>query len=170
MTEEINKSTHNRRERIIGWVYVTFSFVLTTVLCCICLFFYSEDNKVGIQKEFAIIKMDRIRQFQSVQSEEMVFVDSIYNKIRLFNPSIKASYEDNDIKYYLNDMKSLFTRNHYDKRYKIFYHVSDFYNMWFSDRKELWSMQQNIAGFKKNLEECEIGLQKKKDELNSKTK
>jgi hypothetical protein len=109
--------------------------------------------------------MDRIRNFQSIQSDQMVVVDSIFGKIRDFNPSIQASYEENDIKYYLNDIKRLYEENSYDKRYKIFYQVSGFYNMWFADRKELWSKSRNIEGFKKNLEDCEIGLQKKKDEL-----
>jgi hypothetical protein len=37
--------------------------------------------------------------------------------------------------------------------------------MWFADKKELWSNQQNIILFRKNLEECQIGLQKKTDQL-----
>jgi hypothetical protein len=127
--------------------------------------FYYQDERTGTQKEFVIAKMDRIRQFQTVQSEQMIIVDSIFNKIKDFKPGVQASYEENDIKYYLNDIKSQYEKNSYDKRYKIFFQVSDFYDMWFADRKELWSKQQNVAGFKKNLEDCEIGLQKKTDEL-----
>ena len=39
--------------------------------------------------------------------------------------------------------------------------------MWLSDRKQLWSIGQNISLFKANLEECEIGLQKKEEDLRS---
>lgn len=34
--------------------------------------------------------------------------------------------------------------------------------MWLSDKKQLWSIEQNISLFKANLEECEIGLRKKR--------
>ncbi len=163
--KERKKQTKNQRERVIGFVYVSLLFAVTTGLCCFCLFYYSSDDKTMAQKEFAIAKMDRIRDFQDMQSDEMVIIDSIYNKIKAFNPGINASYEENDIKFYLNDIKSIYDKNSYDGRYKIFNQVSNFYSMWFDDKKELWSKQQNIITFKKNLEDCEIGLQKKKEEL-----
>jgi hypothetical protein len=165
MAEEKTKSTRNLREQTAGFIYVSLMFIASTVICCLCLFYYSGNNSEEARKEFAITKMDRIRHFQSIQSEQMVIVDSIFNKIKDFNPSLQASYEENDIKYYLNDIKRLYEENSYDKRYKIFFQVSDFYNLWFADRKELWSKNRNIEGFKKNLEACEIGLQKKKEEL-----
>ncbi|MDR3266791.1 MAG: type VI secretion system transmembrane protein TssO [Tannerella sp.] len=168
MNEERIKNTRNRKERISGFVYVSLLFLLATGLCCVCISYYSNSRKSVARKEFAIAKMERIHRFQSVQSNQMQTVDSIYNKIKSFNPEIQASYEEEDIKYYLNDIKNIYEKYDYDKRYKIFSQLSVFYNMWFADRKELWSKKQNIAGFKKNLEECEIGLQKKKDELKSK--
>ncbi|MDR2474397.1 MAG: type VI secretion system transmembrane protein TssO [Bacteroidales bacterium] len=165
---ENNKTTRNRREHITGFIYVTLLFVIATAVCCICISHYSGNRKSVARKEFAIAKMGRIHQFQSVQGEQMTVIDSIYNKIKAFNPEVQASYEENDIKYYLNEIKSLQTQYGYDKRYKVFYQVAGFYNMWFADRKELWSKTQNINSFRKNLEDCEIGLQKKKEELKTK--
>lgn len=165
MEENKVKNTKNQRERVIGYVNISFLFVVLTAVCCGILFYYNSDKKVMTQKVFVIAKMDRIREFQSMQREEMVIIDSIGNKIKYFNPGINASYEENDIKFYLNDIKNVYDKNSYDGRYKIFAQVSNFYNMWFADRKELWSKQQNVTTFKKNLEECELGLQKKKDEL-----
>ncbi|NDV70013.1 type VI secretion system transmembrane protein TssO [Dysgonomonas sp. 25] len=159
------KSTQNRREKIIGFVYVSLMFIVTTAICCMCMFYYRSDDKSTARKEFAISKMERIRSFQDIQSEEMVIIDSIYQKIIAFNPGINASYEENDIKYYLNDLKRIYEKNSHDGRYKIFQQTSGFYSKWFDDRKELWSKQQNIANFRKNLEQCEIGLQKKKEDL-----
>mgnify|MGYP000279073246 FL=1 len=49
-------------------------------------------------------------------------------------------------------------------------HIADFYAMWLSDKKQLWSIEQNIRLFKANLEECEIGLRKKEEDLRSGTK
>ncbi|MDU1906549.1 MAG: type VI secretion system transmembrane protein TssO [Dysgonomonas sp.] len=162
--EQRTKNTKNQKERTIGFIYVSLLFMAATFICCWCLFYYS-DNKTSSRKEFVIAKMDRIKEFQDIQSEKMVIVDSIYNKIREFNPGINASYEENDIKFYLTDIKKLYDNNNYDGRYKIFNQVSNFYNMWFADKKELWSKKENIVRFRKNLEDCEIGLQKKMDEL-----
>lgn len=159
-----NKATRNTREKTIGFIYVSLLFIVTTFACCWSLTYYT-DGKAETRKEFVIAKMDRIKSFQDTQNEQMLIVDSIYNKIGVFNPAINASYEENDIKFYLNDIKKLYDDNSYDGRYKIFQQTSNFYHMWFSDRKELWSKQQNIVRFKKNLEDCQIGLDKKKNEL-----
>lgn len=164
MEESRNRISKNKREKTIALVYVTLLWLTVTIVTCWCLFYYS-DTKVETRKEFVIAKMDRIREFQYTQDKQMVIVDSIYNKIKIFDPSINASYEENDIKFYLNDIKKLYEDNNIDGRYKIFHQTSSFYSMWFADRKELWSKQQNIDRFKKNLEECQIGLEKKNNEL-----
>jgi len=161
-----NKNIRSQREKAIGFINVSLLFLITTVACCFCLFYYS-DNKTTTRKEFVIGKMDRIRDFQGLQTKQLVIVDSIYNKIKQFDPGINASYEESDIKFYLNDIQKLYEDNSYDERYKIFSQLPGFYNMWFADRKELWSKKQNIVRFRKNLEECEIGLQKKLDEYKS---
>lgn len=162
--ERKTKITKNKREKTIGFVYVSILFGIATFICCWCLFYYT-DTKNETRKEFVIAKMDRVRAFQNVQDEQILIVDSIYNKIKTFNPDINASYEENDIKFYLAEIKKLYDDNSYDGRYKIFSQVPAFYNMWFADKKELWSKQQNIIRFSKNLEDCRIGLEKKVDEL-----
>lgn len=167
--EHEKKHTKNKREKTMGLLYVLFFFSVTSFACCWSLRYYS-DNKSDTRKEFVIAKMDRIRAFQEEQSRQIVIVDSIYNKIKEFNPGVNASYEENDIKFYLNDIKKLYEEKSYDGRYRIFNQVSNFYNMWFADKKELWSKQQNIDKFKKNLEDCQIGLQKKTDELKNTNK
>lgn len=166
---EINtpKQTSNQKERVMGYLHISLLFILITGICCFCIFYYNSQTKKVSQKEFVISKMDRIRAFQTLQSEEIIIVDSIYSKIKNFNPAISASYEESDIKFYLNEVKGIYAKNPYDTRYKVFAQVSNFYNLWFADKKEIWTKRQNIAVFSKNLENCEIGLQKKKDELNN---
>ena len=159
-----NKTTKNRREKTVGFVYVSVLFLIVTFVCCSILFRYT-DTKSSTQKKFVIAKMDRVRQFQDIQNDQMVIIEAMYSKIESFNPGINANYEENDIKFYLNDLKKIYDANGHDERYKIFQQVSGFYNMWFSDKKELWSKRQNIVSFQKNLEECQIGLDKKKEEL-----
>lgn len=119
---------------------------------------------------FQLSWMNRIKDFQQEQAESQLPVDSLFRKIETFEPGVYAQYEEDDIHYLINNLRNTYERNSWDKRYKLFMHIADFYAMWLSDRKQLWSIGQNISLFKANLEECEIGLQKKEEDLRSGTK
>ena len=108
-----------------------------------------------------------IKEYQNDQSAYIHTMDSIYQKIQRFNPGVNAVYEENEVLYMINDLKRVYENRSWDTRYKSFLHVSEFYYMWFIDKKELWSKRDNIARFRKNLEECEIGLNNRKQEMNS---
>lgn len=111
--------------------------------------------------------MDQIREYQDAQSKASVMIDSLYNKIDHYNPGIQAVYEENDIKFMINSLRNIYEERAWDARYKSFLHMSEFYAMWFIDKKDLWGKHENIRKFRKNLEECEIGLLKNKNDLNT---
>lgn len=157
----------NQKERIIGFIYVFLTFALTTAICCLLLFYYNSDYTGFSQKDFAIAKMERIKEYQDIQAQLNTSIDSLYNKIDRFNPSINAVYEENDIRFMINELRNEYEKHSWDIRYKSFLHVSDFYYMWFIDKKELWTKQDNVGRLRKNLEECEIGLSNKKNDLNA---
>lgn len=157
-----NRKTMNKREIFMGHAYVFLFFFLTTVACCLVIFMWNSDFKMFEQKEFVKIKMNRIKDFQQEQAESQLPVDSLFRKIETFEPGVYAQYEEDDIHYLINNLRNTYERNSWDKRYKLFMHIADFYAMWLSDRKQLWSIGQNISLFKANLEECEIGLQKRR--------
>ncbi|HCC53252.1 MAG TPA: hypothetical protein DEQ30_15405 [Porphyromonadaceae bacterium] len=159
--------TMNQKEKVMGFIYVFLLFASVTAICCLLLFYYNSDYKVFAQKDFAIYKMDRIREHQEAQSKVSVVVDSLYNKINHYNPGVQAVYEENDIKFMINTLKNVYEEKAWDVRYKSFYHIAEFYSMWFIDKKDLWGKQENIRKFKKNLEECEVGLLKNKNDLNA---
>lgn len=162
--------TMNHKEKIIGFIYVSLLFAFITTVCCLLIFYYNSNFHSFSQKDFATSKMDRIKEYQDSQNKASVVVDSLYNKINRYNPGVHAVYEENDIKFMINDLKQVYESHSWDSRYKSFLHVSEFYNMWFIDKKDLWSKKDNIVRFKKNLEECEIGLTNKKTDLNSAVK
>lgn len=164
-TNDIKQGTASYRERNINFLYVLVLFIAATAICSVLLFRYNTNFTVFSQKDFVIRKMDRIHNYQQIQMKEFIIMDSLYKRITVFDPGITALYEEGDIKYLLNEMRGLYEKNTWDKRYKVFLHTADFYEMWFTDKKELWSKQENVTKFKFNQEECEIGLQKKKDEL-----
>lgn len=159
--------TSSSREKNIAFFYVLILFVVTTTVCCTLLFRYNANFTVFTQKDFVVQKMERIQNFRHIQVQQAMPLDSLKNKITSFNPGVIALYEESDIKYLINEYKDIYERAHLDNRYKMFQHVAIFYEMWFTDKKELWSKRDNVMNFKKNLEECEIGLQNKKEDLRS---
>lgn len=157
--------TMNQKEKIFGFIYVSIFFVFITSMCSWLIFYYNPEFRVMSQKDFAITKMSRIKEYQDLQTKYAPVADSLYSKIERFNPEVNAVYEENDINYMINVLKSVYEERSWDARYKSFLHVSDFYYMWFIEKKELWSKKSNIGKFRKNLEECEIGLTNKKNEM-----
>ena len=153
----------NRRERIGGLIYVLVLFAIGVVLCSWLIFSKTDTSRVFTQKNHVIAKMDRQKEFRFTQEKYVATCDSLMLRIERFDPSIKALYEENDIKYIINDIKAVYDKNPWDKRYKAFYHMASTYDMYFTDKKTLWSKQTNVTNFKQNLEECELGLQKKKE-------
>lgn len=162
-----NHHTNSRREKNIAFFYVLILFVVTTTVCCTLLFRYNTNFTIFAQKDFVVKKMERIQNFQHIQDLQTMALDSLKSKIRSFNPGVMALYEESDIKYLINEHKEIYEKAPLDNRYKMFLHVAVFYEMWFTDKKELWSKRENVTNFKKNLEECEIGLQNKKEDLRS---
>ncbi|MDR2950588.1 MAG: type VI secretion system transmembrane protein TssO [Prevotella sp.] len=147
----------NSREKIMGFIYILIFFLLVSVVCCVLIFNHNSDFKSFAQKDFAITKMERIKDFQDKQNTKYIVTDSLFNKIRKYNPAVKAIYEENEIKLMLNDLEEVYNKNTWDKRYKVFSQISNLYNMWYMDKKELWSKRENIAKFKKGIEDCQMG-------------
>lgn len=162
-----SKKTMNQREKTMGHIYVFLFFSVTTIVCILLIFLWNTDFKAFEQKDFVVIKMNRIKDFQQDQNSYRILVDSLYSRINNFQPGIHAKYEEDDIKYLINNLRNVYEHNSWDTRYKVFTHIASFYDMWFTDKKQLWSIRQNIQLFKSNLEECEIGLQKKEEDLRS---
>lgn len=155
----------NRHEYIIGNIYVFFMFASILGGCAYFLLKQNKDLNVFTQKIITIKKMNRIKEHQSTQANMAEFCDSLYYRIDHFNPDIQASYEENDIKFLINDVRLTYTNNSWDKRRKIFAQIANFYDNWLIDKKELWSKKENIDSFEKNLEECKIGIDKNNESL-----
>lgn len=154
------KNTKNPKEKKIAFVHVFMICSISIFICCLIIS-CNQDNQTKIQKKIAIAKMDRIQNFRLEQNKQFVIIDSIYCKIKNLDPSINAGYEENDIKFYLNEIQTFHRNNVHDDRYKIYAITAEFYTLWLMNKKELWSILENTSHFRKNLEECEIGLQKK---------
>lgn len=160
---------NRRRDRISAAVSILLIF---GVCASLCLFFYLRGNKIEFSsyKNSIVKKYERQQLFRKQQADYKELCDSLYMRIEHFEPEVNASFEENDIKFLINDLKNVYEQNAYDTRYKVFFHIASCYEMWFADKKILWSKKSNIYTFRKNLELCEMGLLKKEEELKTKQK
>lgn len=86
-------------------------------------------------------------------------MDSLFRKIETFEPGVYARYEKDDIHYLISNLRNTYERNSWDKRYKLFMHIADFYAMWLSDetameyRTKHKSVQSQSGGVRDRLAE-----------------
>ncbi|QIU94852.1 type VI secretion system transmembrane protein TssO [Bacteroides faecium] len=149
---------NSRKEKIAGFSYVSIIFLIFFFSCVIILFYRNTDVVASGQKEYDIAKIEQIGELRDVQGQAMIIIDSVYSRIRHFNPEIRANYEETEINFLLNDLKNLYESHTWDPRYKIFLQFADCCEMWLTDKKEIWSKKNNISGFTRNLEACEAGI------------
>ncbi|MDR1222173.1 MAG: type VI secretion system transmembrane protein TssO [Tannerella sp.] len=157
--------TMNHKEQVMNFFYVLILFLMITVACCSLLFLYNSKFNSFKQKDFVVLKMERIREYQKKQKQMMEIINLLHDKISSYDPKVNAVYEVENIKFMVNELKTVYDNNSLDSRYKSFQHIGNFYYMWYADKKTLWSIQENIGQFTRNLEECELGLANKKDDF-----
>lgn len=155
----------NRRERIGGLIYVLFLFLGGIGLSVWLLLSNSDMSRIFTRKDSIEMKMARQHSFRKAQEESTAVCDMLAQKISGYDPSVNALYEKNDIQYIINELRKVYESNQHDKRYLVFLQAGDFYQMWFNDRQHLWSLNSNLEYLKNNLEECELGLEKKKETM-----
>jgi len=161
----MKNDTMNQKERIMGFAYVMILFIIITSVCCLSIFLYNTNYGAIKQKNFFVDKMKHINEFRNDQKKSAPTIDFLYDKISTFNPGVNAVYEEDNIKILINDLRDIYEKNPLDTRYKAFQHIADFYYMWYADKKALWAINSNISIFTKNLEECELGLSRQKDDF-----
>lgn len=90
-----NKSskTVSERERFIGFVYVLTLFIVITGACGFILFKYAGTRHIFSNKIMVIKKMERQKEFQNIQSVQIVSADTLFSRIEQFEPGVNASYE-----------------------------------------------------------------------------
>lgn len=166
-TNRTNK-TVNRRERIGGLVYVVLFFCLGVGLSGWLLLSNNDLARLFSRKDLVEIKMRRQQEFRLAQEEGVKTGNDLIVRINQYDPGVNAIYEKSDIQLQIAELRRQYEANKDDRRYFIFYQMSEFYQMWFNDKQYLWSLGQNLNNIKQNLEECELGLDAKKNELKGK--
>jgi len=155
----------NRRERIGGLVYVIMFFIVGAGCCSWLLVSQSDIRQIFSRKGIVEVKMKRQQEFRDIQQRTVADCDIIEGAIRRYDPAVNAVYEKNDIQFMINELKRHHEANRLDKRYMAYLHMSDFYQLWFNDKQYLWSLRSNLTYIRRNLDECELGLERKQRDI-----
>lgn len=155
----------NRRERLGGLIYVLLFFLVGAGACSWLLLAQSDMQQIFARKNLVSAKMNRQQTFSREQVKSSPDCDLIVTDIGKYDPGVNAVYEKNDIQFMINELQKHYEDNRSDKRYRAYLHVGAMYQMWFNDRQYLWSLQANLSYIKQNLDDCELGLDKKQDAL-----
>ncbi len=157
-----SKNYVNQRERLISLFYVIICFIVLLSITCFFFLKNNSSSRIFGRKDKLVARMERIESFKELQSVIALQCDTLHANIKKFKPDVYASYEENDIRYELNELKGLYLKNDWDRRYKMFEQISTLYDMWLTDRKDLWCKKQNLNDLTINLQNCEMGLQRAK--------
>lgn len=155
----------NLKERVSGLIYVLLFFCVGVICSAWLLLRDSDLSGTFSRKDGVQLKMERRQSFRRAQAEGATVCDLLVKRISAYDAGVNASYEKNDIQYVINELRGWYEKNRHDKRYLTFLHMGDFYQLWFNDRQYLWSLKSNLDYLKSNLGECELGLEKRKEEL-----
>jgi len=128
-------------------------------------FFHDFGSGNSISKHDLTEKLAMDAAFEETAYLQLASVDSVYKQIMDFNPTVKAAFLENDIKYSLGSIKSNYDRNATDLRYKSFLQVSLLYNSLFFNRRELHGNINDIENLKKLLEDCKLSTRQLKESI-----
>lgn len=92
------------------------------------------------------------------QLDNIPLLDSAYHAIVVYRPEINAVFIEVDIEDRLNEIRRLSNPQSEGTRFRTFAQIADFYKMMYLDKKLVWSKQSNISLFRKQLDDCSVGM------------
>lgn len=107
-------------------------------------------------------KMKEEAQFEAVAEETKPTIDSTFKKIMQYDPAVQAMFLEADIQNAIGAIRAAYQRRAYDNRYKCFWQQARFFEILFSDKKELRGNYKDIDNYNKSLDDCKLsrrGLQ-----------
>ncbi|MCX6218234.1 type VI secretion system TssO [Spirosoma sp.] len=144
------------RERRLQFMY------LLAVLCLLTLFVsfiaFKSNTYSSAESKRVSSKIKQQEQILKSQIRNMPLLDSAYQSIVAFQPQVNAVFVEVEIEEHLNEIKRLSNPQMDNTRFRSFGQIADFYRMMYIDKKIVWSKQSNISLFRKQLDDCSVGL------------
>lgn len=143
------------KERQEQFVFLLVLSLFTIALLAWLLFSGSDVGSSAMKDKLAQ-KITAEKQFESVVSEVRPAVDSTYQKIMDFDPSVQALFLESDILNAIASIKAAYQRKSYDVRYKAFLQEAQLLEVLFYDKKELRGNYRNIEKLNSDLDRCKL--------------
>ena len=144
------------RERRLQFVYLLAATILLSLI--ISWVAFRNYTYRRIEHEYLSGQIDQQRAILQAQKQYLPLLDSAYRAIVAYQPQVNAVFVEVDIEDHLNDIRRLSDSQADGLRFRAFGQIADFYRMMFVDKKVVWSKQTNINLFRKQLDDCGVGL------------
>ncbi|GAB3769495.1 hypothetical protein GCM10028818_05640 [Spirosoma horti] len=144
------------RERRLQFLYLLAAISLLSVLVSWIAF----RNRTYSSAESKYLS-DQIKLKERIltsQLDNLPLLDSAYHSIVAYQPQINAVFIEVDIEDHLNEIRRLSGPQQEGTRFRTFAQIADFYRMMYVDKKLVWSKQSNISLFRKQLDDCSVGM------------
>lgn len=144
------------RERRLQFIYLLVAISLLSVVVSWIAF----RNKTYSSAESKYLS-DQIKMKERLlksQLDNVPLLDSAYHSIVAYQPQINAVFIEVDIDDRLNEIRKLSNPQMEGTQFRTFAQIADFYRMMYVDKKLVWSKQSNISLFRKQLDDCSVGM------------
>lgn len=143
------------KERREQFVFLLLLAVVSTGLLSFIVFNGGHYSSADIKQKLAK-KIKEEAQFEAVAEETKPTIDSTFKKIIQYDPSVQALFLESDIQNAIGAIRAAYQRRAYDSRYKCFLQQASFFEIMFTDRKELRGNYKDIENYNKSLDDCKL--------------
>lgn len=144
------------RERRLQFIYLLVSIVILSGITS-WIAFRNDTYSTAESKRLS----DKIKLQEQILKNQLVnmpLLDSAYRSIVAYQPQVNAIFVEVEIDDHLNEIRRLSSPQTDGIQFRSFAQIADFYKMMYVDKKVAWSKQSNINLFRKQLDDCSVGL------------
>ncbi|WP_292009651.1 type VI secretion system transmembrane protein TssO [Chryseobacterium sp.] len=157
--------TLSKKEKHYQFFYLLL-MLLTSLLLLGIIFLKAFESPFSTSDMLAIQTLEQKSKFDQQQKIVQPLLDSTFNQISKLTDEVPQPFEENNIRYGINDIANSFENaNVNDLRKEGYPQVAQFYKMYFDDKKIISKKSENIKVFEKQFQDCSIGFKEKKDQL-----
>lgn len=157
--------TLSRKEKHYQFVYLILMLIAAMVLLSI-IFLKGFESPFSSADVTSLQTLEQKSKFDNQQKVVQKLLDSTFTKITKLTDEVPQPFEENEIKYGINDIQNSFENaNVNDLRKQAYPQIAQFYKMYFDDKKRISKITENIKNFEKQFEDCSIGFKEKKQNL-----
>lgn len=157
--------TLSKKERHYQFVYLILMLFAALIFLGI-IFLKGFESPFSDEDIISVQNLEQKVKFDQQQKATQRLLDSTFTQINRLTNEAPQPFEEDAIKTGINDIVNSFENaNVVDIRKEGYPQIAKFYKMYFYDKKVISSKTENIKSFKKQFDECSIGVKEKKSQI-----